>query len=160
MKHPEDKMTLELQLPNGGGSPAVPQAAEAASPAAEMFVPAPDWSRALQAAVQACPTGKKGVAELLGVSRPLVSRVMNGSLPASAAFVDRVAMHLMQVPCPYLQRPIPPQDCHTYSQRTYAQVNQFEVEHWRACRSCPHNRSRVAARLAQPGTAAAQEVAP
>jgi DNA-binding transcriptional regulator YdaS (Cro superfamily) len=127
MKQPEDTVTAELPLP-------LPMDANG-----DVFVPAPSWRQALNAAVAQHPQGKKGVALLLGVSRPYVSRVMTGHMPvAPQSFVDRVTNVLLQVQCPHLQRALPPGECRSYATRTYAQVSQFEVDHWRACRGCVH----------------------
>lgn len=99
----------------------------------------PAWRAALDAAVAADPRGRQGVAERLNVTRAYVSRVVGGDLTAAppARFIARVQAVLMQVPCPHLQRLIQPAECQAYAARTYAQINQFEVDHWRACRSCP-----------------------
>lgn len=132
MKQPEDKVTAELPLP-------VPEGQEGA----DLFVPAPNWRRALEAAVAADPQGKLGVSLKLGVSRVYVSRVMTGSMPqAPAKFVERVVKMLMVVDCPYLCRPLQPAECRAFAARSYSQVSQFEVAHWRACRGCMHNPER------------------
>ena len=106
----------------------------------------PAWRVVLNSAITTDPAGKKGVAERLGVSRPYVSRVTTGDLQhrVPARFIARVTAVLMQVDCPYLQRPLPPAECGRYAERSYAQVSSFEVDHWRACRACPNNARRNA----------------
>ncbi len=112
----------------------------------------PEWRRVLDEAVEKDPQGKLGVSLRLGVSRVYVSRVMSGSIPqAPARFIDRVRTVLMVVDCPYLQRPLQPAECSAYASRSYSQVDQFEVAHWRACRGCPHNRVKAAATVTTPG---------
>ena len=106
----------------------------------------PAWRVVLNSAITTDPAGKKGVAERLGVSRPYVSRVTTGDLQhrVPARFIARVTAVLMQVDCPYLQRPLAPAECGRYAERSYAQVSSFEVDHWRACRACPNNARRNA----------------
>lgn len=100
----------------------------------------PAWWVALMAAIDLDKTGKKGVAERLGVSRPYVSRVACGHIRVpSQRFIDRVTAVLLQVECPHLGKPLKPDVCRAYAARTYGQVSQFEVDHWRACRGCKHN---------------------
>lgn len=99
----------------------------------------PAWRRALDAAIQADPRGRAGVAEKLGVSRPYVSRVVNFHMPvAPASFIERVAAVYLRVQCPHLGQEIAPAECRTYSGRTYSACSQFEVDHWRACQRCPN----------------------
>lgn len=102
--------------------------------------PAQGWRQALDAAIAADPKGKQGVADRLGVSRPYVSRICSGDIPvASPLFVQRVIDAYMQVNCPHLGRCLPPGQCRSYAQRSYAQITTAEVPHWRACRRCEHN---------------------
>lgn len=124
MIQPGDTFTADLPLVRANG---------------DTLIPSPNWRQALEAAVAQHPHGNKGVAELLGVSRTYVSRVMTGHMPvAPLRFIERVRNTLQQVHCPHLRRPLPPADCRAYAHRTYAQVSQFEVDHWRACRACPN----------------------
>lgn len=96
----------------------------------------PAWWYALQAAIEADPRSKAGVAERLGVSRPYVSRVVNFHMKAPEAFAERVRAVYMQVDCPHLGETISPAQCRAYSGRAYAALSQFDVEHWRACQRC------------------------
>ncbi|MCU0963570.1 MAG: helix-turn-helix transcriptional regulator [Burkholderiaceae bacterium] len=116
-------------------------AAAAAPDEAFRSMPPAPWRVVLEHAIAADPSGKKGVAERLGVSRPYVSRITTGHIPqASGQFVQRVVDTYMQVQCPHLDRLLPPGQCRSYAGRTYAQLNGAqEVAHWRACRRCPHN---------------------
>lgn len=152
MKKPEDTQTMDLTLPAPDGlDPADPDGwgkiarALAGLPPAPPKAPAlPAWRVVLNDAITASPSGKKGVAERLGVSRPYVSRVTTGNLQhcVPPKFIARVIAVLMRVDCPHLQRPLPPADCRSYADRSYAQVSSFEVDHWRACRGCPNNARR------------------
>lgn len=121
--------------------------------------PLPAWRVALDAAIAADPRGKLGVARALGVSRPYVSRVATGHIAvASPLFIQRVIDTYLQVDCPHLQRTLPPGQCRAYAQRSYADISREDVAHWRACRRCPHNPDRAAARpAAGADTAAAAE---
>lgn len=131
------------------------QSMPAAPQPPDMFAPAP-WRAALERAIASDPTGKKGVAERLGVSRPYVSRITTGHIGrASPLFIQRVIDTLMQVDCPHLQRPLPPGQCRSYASRSYTQVSSFEVDHWRACRRCPNNALR--ARIGSDRPAAPQQ---
>lgn len=63
-----------------------------------------DWWAALHAAVQTRAGGRTGVAELLGVSRPMVSLVISGRYGASTARIEReVRAKLMTSPAPDAQ---------------------------------------------------------
>ena len=152
MKQPEDTVTLELEV-----AEPQPSQTEALNPPAAVASPAhavtpmvhegavrlmPRWWVALHAAVAADPSGRAGVAVRLDISRPYISRVMTGHIPlaeVSQRFITRVMTVLMQVDCPHLRRSLPPAQCRDYAARTYQQVDQFEVAHWRACRSCSNN---------------------
>jgi len=128
-------------------------------PSANPPAVAPAWVLALSTAIATDPRGKAGVAERLGVTRAYVSRVVCGDLAATPPerFVARVQAVLMQVQCPYLARLLPPDQCRSYAQRSYSQVNQFEVDHWRACRRCPN---KAPPALPAPLPAQAQQAAP
>lgn len=141
MKQPEDTLTLELPLPAPEPRDLGHVHNDAADAAAgDMFVPAPSWRRALDAAIATDPAGKQGVAARLGVSRPYVSRVTTGHIPvAPQRFIDRVAAVYLQVDCPHLQRSLPPADCQAFAAREYARIAAADVPHWRACRRCPSN---------------------
>jgi hypothetical protein len=107
---------------------------------ADLPVPAPlpAWRRALEEAVRGNPSGKAGVATLLGVSRVYVSRVMSGHInPVPLRFVERVNANLCRVDCPHLGRSLAPAECRAYAARPYRALAASEVGHWRACQSCP-----------------------
>jgi hypothetical protein len=62
----------------------------------------------------------------------------------------------MQVACPHLGTTLPPGQCRSYAQRSYAQITTADVPHWRACRRCDHNpdaATGVAAMTARRATA-------
>lgn len=158
MTQPEDTFTLELPLPVPDVIPpavqSLPDDIEYGDVARSMMglPPAqpkpralPAWRMALNAAIAADPAGKKGVADRLEVSRPYVSRITTGHIAkASPKFIERVVAVYLQVDCPALQRTLPPAECRAYADRTYAQISQFEVDHWRACRGCANNHRRNA----------------
>jgi DNA-binding transcriptional regulator YdaS (Cro superfamily) len=102
--------------------------------------PAPagiDWRAELDKAVVANPRGAAGVAESLGVSRGYVSQVLNGHWPVvPAQFVVRVVERLCSTACPYLRTDIPHAACREYAAREWRAISQFEVDHWRACKTC------------------------
>ena len=100
--------------------------------------PAAAWREALETAIATDPRGRAGVAERLDVSRAYVSRVASGHMPAPPKFAQRVAATYLRVECPHLKASISPQECQAYAARSYAQCSQFEVDHWRACKACPH----------------------
>jgi hypothetical protein len=160
MKQPEDTLTMHLPLPH----PSEPDRAVLEfldSQPADIFVPAPDWRRALDAAIASDPRGRQGVAERLEVSRGYVSRVAGGDLTACppARFIERVEATLMELDCPFMGRRMAPAECRRYASRSYAQVSQFDVPHWRACRACPSNPNRPAKPPTQAATQAATQEA-
>ena len=154
MKQAEDNATFDLPLPGAGRHGIEPPADIEYGPVARAMLglapatpPAlPAWLAALHAAVADEPAGKKGVAARLGVSRPYVSRVMCGDLKRRPPpkFIARVEAMLLQVDCPHLLRPLQPAECRGFAERRYAKIDQFEVDHWRACRGCTHNQRRKA----------------
>ena len=145
MKQDDDIYTAELALPvpesqlgniarSLAGLPLLsgPEQATAARP------PVPAWRTALDAAIAADPRRTAGVALRLGVSRPYVSRVITGHMPrAPQAFIDRVLATYLRVQCPHLKVSLAPSECRAYAGRSYGQITVYEVDHWRACRSCP-----------------------
>ena len=147
MKQAEDSLTADLP----GLDPALGDIARSllGLPGTHQVLPPapplPAWRAAFEAAIKADPRGKLGIAERLGVSRPYVSRVATGDLKRRPPpnFITRVQALLMQVDCPHLGRALAPAECHSYAQRSYAQVSQFDVHHWRACRGCTHNTRRA-----------------
>ena len=146
MKQTEDTLAMEIPLPGEIEYGGIARSLLGLPPAAPKVPDLPAWRVVLNSAITADPAGKKGVAERLGVSRPYVSRVTTGDLQhrVPARFIARVTAVLMQVDCPYLQRPLAPAECGRYAERSYAQVSSFEVDHWRACRACPNNARRNA----------------
>lgn len=122
--------------------------------------PVPAWRAALDQAIAADPQGKLGVALRLGVSRPYVSRITTGHIPAaSPRFVERVRATYLQVQCPHLGRTLPPDDCRRFAGRSYAELGPDGVDHWRACRRCASNPISRAAALGLPSLGAADAAA-
>lgn len=97
--------------------------------------------RALLAeAVAADPKGKAGVAVRLGVSRPLIARVLseNDPLEVSDKLAALVAGLLTRFICPHLKTEITPAQCAAYAGRAVPTSNTREVRHWKTCQTCPH----------------------
>jgi hypothetical protein len=97
--------------------------------------------RALLAeAVAADPKGKAGVAARLGVSRPLIARVLsdNAPLDVSDKLAALVASLLTRFVCPHLKTEITPAQCAAYAGRAVPTSNTREVRHWKTCQTCPH----------------------
>lgn len=148
MTDPADTVTIDIFVAEG--PPPAPPAAgrerggvaeRSDDSAADLPIPAPlpAWRRALEAATQADPRGRAGVAERIGVSRVYVSRVMSGDIsPVPAKFVDRVVATLCRVDCPHLGRDIAPDECRRYAARPYRALAAAEVAHWRDCQRCPN----------------------
>jgi hypothetical protein len=165
----QDGDTYTLPLPglppprNLGLDADLADPAEFAPPAenpAESAQPLPAWRVALNAAIAADPRGKAGVAARFSaagyqVSRCYISRATTGDLRHGAlpTLARHVASVLMQVDCPHLGQPLQPAACRAYAERSYAQISQFEVDHWRACRKCPQNPTRTAKAAAQESNA-------
>lgn len=103
----------------------------------------PVWHTRLCQLIEQNPRGKAGVAEMMGISRAYVSRVLmttpNRIKTPSPKFVQRIYDAFGQVDCPYLNRPLTPAQCKTYHERKYIVIDAATVGHWRACQHCSHN---------------------
>lgn len=99
----------------------------------------PHWMHLLEAAVEADPRGRAGVAAKIGFSRPAISQVMNGVYPADPASVAQAVLdYYDRLICPHLVREISPRECADYARRDCPTTSPREVRHWRACQTCPH----------------------
>lgn len=97
-----------------------------------------DWLNVLRQAVDNHPRGAAGVGELIGYSRPAVSRALSGTYGDTTRLERAVMTRLPVVACPHLDKPIARTDCTGYATRSYASIAAADVPHWRACRRCPH----------------------
>lgn len=95
------------------------------------------WLTLLQEAVAA--TNKKAVADEIGVSRTVVSLVMNGKYPAKTdKIAERVMAIYSRVECPHLQRSITKTQCASYHNANAPTSSPNAMRHWKACQSCPN----------------------
>lgn len=98
-----------------------------------------DWLELLRAAVARDARGISGVAELLGYSRPAISRALAGTYGNTEHLQRAVLAGLARVDCPFLCASLAPQECAGYASRSYGGITAADVPHWRACRKCPLN---------------------
>lgn len=109
------------------------------------------WFALLQAAVTSKP--RKEVADLLGVSAPLVSQVLNGSgkygtgRASTDALAEKVIHTFGRYACPHLSeqsgfgpesRVITAEECRGYAHRPAPTGSPRDMQHWQACQRCPH----------------------
>lgn len=103
----------------------------------------PVWRTRLCQLIEQNPRGTAGVAEMMGISRSYVGRVLmtthNRIENPSPKFIQRIYDAFGQVDCPYLKRPLTPAQCKTYHERKYIVIDASTVGHWRACQHCSHN---------------------
>ncbi len=95
----------------------------------------------LIAAVTDDPRGKAGVAEKLGVSRPLLSRVLSAAdrLNFSAALAERVMAVYGEVQiCPASDMPLDRERCRAFVGRPAPTHNPQAMRVWKCCQRCPH----------------------
>jgi hypothetical protein len=107
-----------------------------------------DWYELLQVSLR----GKlrKDVAEMLGLSAPTLSQVLNrsGKYGRGEASTTRVAERVIHVfgryECAYLSeqagesRIVTGDDCRTYAHRPPPVGSPRDMQHWQACNRCPH----------------------
>lgn len=86
------------------------------------------------------PKGKSGIADRLGVSRPLIARVLSSKdpLPVSPKLAALVKHRLTRFTCPYLRVEITPTQCADYANRSCPTSNARDARHWKACQACSH----------------------
>lgn len=88
--------------------------------------------------VEIAASSVAAVAERLGVSRPLVSRVIHGNYGNDARFFARVEEVLGAVDCPYLSERIANSRCRSIALGACPSQSADDVAHWRACQHCPN----------------------
>ncbi len=109
------------------------------------------WFALLQTAVTNKP--RKVVADMLGVSAPLLSQVLNGSgkygsgLASTDKLGEKVVHTFGRYPCPHLSEQsgfgpeasvITAEECRAYAHRPAPTGSPRDMQHWQACRTCPH----------------------
>lgn len=86
--------------------------------------------------------GKKAVADMLGVSRPTISQIVNGKYIASNEHVAKKVMAVLaKLHCPHLDQDISHSQCRDYSSREAPTTSPRQMKFWRACQSCAHNQN-------------------
>ncbi|HWP00028.1 MAG TPA: hypothetical protein VNL74_05295 [Methylococcus sp.] len=81
----------------------------------------------------------QAIASLLGISRAAVSTVRRGVYPGDDTNVLRAVLRrFSRVECPYLKRDLDPDECRSIHSAPAPSHNPLKMEHWRACRGCPH----------------------
>ncbi|AAU90940.1 MULTISPECIES: hypothetical protein [Methylococcus] len=79
------------------------------------------------------------VAKLLGLNRATISTVARRCYPGDDAKVlARVLEQFDQIACPYLRRPMAPEECRSVWSGATPSHDPALLAHRRACRSCPH----------------------
>lgn len=108
-------------------------------------LPDPEWVELLRAEARK----GKSIAEIareVGMARPSVSMLINGTYPAkSLDLVTRkhgatvVRTYRNQMLCPHLHRGISAEDCRRFASAPMSMSNPEKLRHWGACRVCPIN---------------------
>lgn len=106
------------------------------------------WFALLQTACQS--QQRKKVAEILGISPPLLSQVLNGSgkygsgEASTAKLADRVMHTYGRYDCPHLteQNGVPhvitSEECRVFAHRPAPIGSPRDMQHWQSCNACPH----------------------
>ncbi len=95
------------------------------------------WLDLLESAVAA--RGQAAVARELGYSPTTLSLVRRGRYPGGTDRIEaRVLQVLGDVACPFLNQTIPTSQCRRTSLAPVPTSNPKALQHWSACRSCPH----------------------
>lgn len=110
------------------------------------------WFALLQTAVTNKP--RKVVADMLGVSAPLLSQVLNGSgkygsgLASTDKLGEKVVHTFGRYVCPHLTGQstgpdviVTAEECRAYAHRPAPTGSPRDMQHWQACRTCPHKAS-------------------
>lgn len=108
------------------------------------------WFKLLKDRCTALPRAK--VAELLGLSAPTLSQVLNasGKYGTGEASTERVASRVTHTfgryECPHLTEQaeagtrvsVTADECRFYAHRPAPIGSPRDIQHWQACRQCPH----------------------
>ncbi|PTV94046.1 hypothetical protein C8J27_11097 [Rhodobacter aestuarii] len=108
-------------------------------------LPPPEWVELLRAE-KAKGKSITQIASEIGMPRPSVSMLINGTYPAkSLDLVTRkhgaavMRLYRDQMMCPHLRRGIPAEDCRRFAAAPMSTSNPEKLRHWGACRACPIN---------------------
>lgn len=108
-------------------------------------LPNPEWIELLKAeAAKGKPIAQ--IAREVGMARPSVSMLINGTYPAkSLDLVTRkhcqavMQRYRDQMMCPHLRRGISAEDCRAFATAPMSTSNPEKLKHWGACRACSIN---------------------
>ena len=94
---------------------------------------------------------QKAVADLLGVSAPTLSQVLNGGglygtgVASTARIADKVVHTFGRYVCPHLtaeeggvEQIVTADECRVYAHRPAPVGSPRAMQHWQECRRCPH----------------------
>lgn len=96
------------------------------------------WLDLLSKAVD--KSSKQAVSEELGVSRTVISLVMNNKYPASTDKIAEKVMNLYsRIECPHTGESITAAECKTHHTAAAPTSSPRAMRLWRACQSCPNN---------------------
>lgn len=86
------------------------------------------------------------IAREVGMARPSVSMLLNGTYPAQSLDLATrkhgarvVRIYRNQVLCPYLGRGIGSEECRSHATAPMSTSHPEKLRHWRACRRCHLN---------------------
>lgn len=96
--------------------------------------------RAHQLACQfAAKHSKKALADRIGYKRSTASLYVDGVYTGNIGKVEAaILLALDTVSCPFLQQELTLPECQRYATRKVPSNSPSEVQHWRACQSCPN----------------------
>ena len=113
--------------------------------ALNLELPEPEWITLLREQQEKGKSVSQ-IAREIGMARPSVSMLLNGTYPAqSLDLVTRkhgarvVQLYRDQVLCPHLRRGIGAEECRSFAAAPMSTSNPEKLRHWEACRRCPLN---------------------
>ncbi len=113
--------------------------------ALSLDLPEPEWITLLREQQEKGKSVSQ-IAREIGMARPSVSMLLNGTYPAqSLDLVTRkhgarvVQLYRGQVLCPHLRRGIGAEECRSFAAAPMSTSNPEKLRHWEACRRCPLN---------------------
>lgn len=107
----------------------------------------PEWIALLRAERA---RGKRiaDIAREVGIPRPSLSMLINGTYPASLEKVTAkfsaavLRQYREKLVCPYLGEKIEPEECAEFAALPMTMSSPLKLRHWRACQICEHNPDR------------------
>jgi transcriptional regulator with XRE-family HTH domain len=109
------------------------------------------WFSMLLDRAQAPGAVRAHIARQLGISPAALSQVLNGSgaygsgAASTSRIADRVQRTFGRYPCPHLtaessgdERVITAEQCRAFAHRPAPTASPRDMQHWQACRQCPH----------------------